>query len=103
MKNLSKEQAWGLGGHVAVSAVRYCLGRKNYIVSECQEWLCAIWDELPEKAKVTIQCDVEEAFRRHDEYDNRCSVKEYHCDRRNWERVRALWLTSVDHVYMCKL
>lgn len=94
MKNLTTEQAWGLGGHVAVSAVRYCLGRRTYIVSECQEWLCEIWDELPEKAKVIIQRDVEEAFHRDDEH--RCAGKEYRalgsdCDRRNWKQVRALW------------
>ena len=64
MKKLTPEQAWGLGGHVAASAVRYCLGRRTYIVSDCQEWLCEIWDKLPEKAQTIIQRDVEEAFKR---------------------------------------
>ena len=94
MKKLTHEQAWGIGGHVAVSAVRYCLGRRTYIVSECQEWLCEIWGELPEKAKTIIQRDVEQAFKNDDE--DRANGKDYRalgydCDRRCWEQVRKLW------------
>lgn len=94
MKKLTPEQAWGLNGLMAVSAVRYCLGRSTYIVSDCQEWLCDIWDKLPEKAQTIIQRDVEEAFKSDDE--DRASGKEYKtlgdgCDRSEWEQVRKLW------------
>lgn len=94
MKKLTPEQAWGRSGLMAVSAVRYCLGRRTYIVSDCQVWLCDIWDELPEKAQYIIQRDVEEAFQRDDE--DRANGKDYRalghdCDRRCWEQVRKLW------------
>lgn len=94
MKKLTPEQAWGRSGLMAVSAVRYCLGRRTYIVSDCQEWLCDIWDELPEKAQTIIQRDVEEAFKRDDE--DRANGKEHRalgdaCDMLCWEKVRALW------------
>lgn len=94
MKKITTEQAWGRSGLMAVSAVRYCLGRRTYIVSDCQVWLCEIWDKLPEKAQSIIQRDVEEAFKRDDE--DRAAGKDYRalgdaCDMRSWEKVRALW------------
>ena len=96
MKKITIEQVWGSSRLMAVAAVRYCLGRRTYIVSDCQKWLCAIWDKLPEKAKDIIQRDVEEAFKRDDE--DRANGKDYRvrtlgsdCDRRCWERVRKLW------------
>ena len=94
MKKLTPEQAWGRSGLMAVSAVRYCLGRSTYIVSDCQEWLCGAWEYLPENAKAIIQRDVEEAFKRDDE--DRESGRDYRalghdCDRRSWEKVRELW------------
>ena len=96
MKKITIEQAWGRSGLMAVSAVRYCLGRRTYIVSDCQVWLCEIWDKLPEKAKDIIQRDVEEAFKRDDE--DRANGKNYSvrtlgsdCDMRCWEQVRKLW------------
>lgn len=94
MKKLTPEQAWGFEGLMAVSAVRYCLGRRTYIVSDCQEWLCAIWDKLPEKAQAIIQRDVEEAFKRDDEAreSGKGHLELGHdCDRRCWEQVRKLW------------
>lgn len=94
MKKITIEQAWGFGGHMAVSAVRYCLCRRTYIVSDCEVWLYEIWDKLPEEAKAIIQRDVEEAFKRDDEA--RESGNGYRAlgrdfDRRRWERVRKLW------------
>lgn len=96
MKKITIDQAWGRGGVMAVSAVRYCLDRRTYIVSDCQEWLYEIWDKLPEKAKAIIRCDIEGAFRRDDE--DRANGKDYRdralgsdCDRRCWEKVRKLW------------
>lgn len=94
MKKLTPEQAWESSWAMAVAAVRYCLGRRTYIASDCQVWLCAIWDELPEKAQTIIQRDVEEAFKRDDE--DRANGNDYRalghdCDRRSWEQVRKLW------------
>ena len=94
MKKLTPEQAWVDSWTMAVAAVRYCLGRRTYIVSDCQEWLCEIWDELPEKAQTIIQRDVEEAFKRDDE--DCAAGKDYRalgdaCDMLCWKRVRKLW------------
>lgn len=94
MKSITTEEAWGFDGLMAVAAVRYCLGRRTYIVSDCRVWLYEMWDELPEKAKDIIQRDVEEAFKSDDE--DRAAGRDYRalghdCDRRSWEQVRALW------------
>lgn len=96
MKKLTPEQAWENNWTMAVAAVRYCLGRRTYIVSDCRVWLYEIWDKLPVKAKAIIQRDVEGAFRRDDE--DRAAGKDYRalggdCDRRDWEQVRKLWRT----------
>ena len=55
MKKLTPEQAWGLNGLMAVSAVRYCLGRRTYIISEYENQL-TVDDILAvmEKAKTII-------------------------------------------------
>lgn len=87
--------AWGRGDLMAIAAVRYCLGRKSYIVGDCASWLIAAWPHISESARKTIQRDVEEEFDRDDEARGRNA--EYKplgadCDRAGWERVRALWL-----------
>lgn len=79
---------------MVTAAVRYCLGRMTYIVSDCADWLIAIWPTLHDNTRTIIQRDIEEAFARDDEA--RADGREYKplgmdCDRAQWERVRRLW------------
>ena len=84
----------GRGDLMIVAAVRYCLGRMTYIVSDCADWLIHIWPTIDPKTQGIIRRDIEEAFARDDEY--RESGQEYKalghdCDRAQWLRVRKLW------------
>lgn len=94
MRCLTKQQAWGRDGLMALSAVRYCLGRKTYITGDCADWLIESWPFIPSNVQKLIWRDVEEAFTRDDEdrAENRPHKTLGHdCDRQNWERVRVLW------------
>ena len=94
MKKITIEQAWGRSGLMAVSAVRYCLGRSSYIVGDCADWLIEVWPLLSDSIKKTIQRDIEEAFDRDDDDREECRSSRalgMECDRREWERVRKLW------------
>jgi hypothetical protein len=86
--------AWGFGALMATAAVRYCLGRRTYIVGACVDWLEKVWPLLPEQCRVVIQRDVEEAVTSDD--DDRISGASYRhlgddCDRAEWLRARRLW------------
>ena len=94
MTEITKEQAWGDGGFIAVSAVRYALGRMTYVVEETADWVIANWDMLPLDSKNIIRRDIEKAFEK-DELArvNFLNLKPLgaDCDRKQWERVRVLW------------
>jgi hypothetical protein len=66
-----------------IDAVRYCIGRQSYQVAETAGWLVDNWDGLWLSVKNTIMRDLERAF----DSGNLGQT----CDRREWERVRALW------------
>lgn len=79
---------------VAIWAVRYCLGRMTYVSGECADWLVRHWPRLSDDTKRAIKLDIDEAFIADDKA--RASGQHYKplgwdCDRREWERVRALW------------
>lgn len=88
------EDAWGMYGLIATSAVRYCLGSMTYIVGSCADWLTRVWPTLPERAREIIRCDVEEAFAQDDKGRAEGGQRKcfgWDCDREQWERVRRLW------------
>lgn len=85
---------WGRDDMMAIAAVRYCLGRMTYIVSDCADWLIAHWPDICQNARIVIQRDVQDAFVEDD--DGRRRGESYRrlgmdCDRQQWERVRRLW------------
>lgn len=84
----------GRDGLMIIAAVRYCIGRMSYIVSDCVEWLIGIWPGLPERVKNIIKRDIDEAFKRDDEA-REYGIQDFplgmECDRQQWERVRNLW------------
>lgn len=80
-----------------IAAVRYCLGRMTYIVSDCADWLIHIWPALDERTRKVIQRDIEHAF----ELDGKARTESrpykplgMDQDRAQWERVRALWASE---------
>jgi hypothetical protein len=91
---LTKEQAWGRSGLMAIAAFRYCLGRRTYISGDCADWLVFMWNDFPPNIQSIIKRDLEEEFKRDDEA--RANGEQYKplgddCDRNEWERVRALY------------
>lgn len=92
---LTKEQAWGRDGLMALAAFRYCLGRMTYIVGDCADWIVSVWDELPPNIKQLIRRELEEAFKRDDEEraeGDQFKTLGHDCDRSEWGRVRKLYL-----------
>lgn len=93
---LTREQAWGWHNLMVISAFRYCLGRQTYVVRACANWLIDIWPLLTEQTQGVIRRDLEEEFQRDDEArarDEKHKPLGWDCDRKDWERVRALWRT----------
>ena len=91
---LSEQGAWGYEGLMALAAFRYCLGRMNYIVGDCERWIFENWEHFPEYVKKLIQREVEKEINRDDEA--RAEGREHKplghdCDRAAWIRVRSLW------------
>lgn len=86
--------AWGRDDLMAMAAVRYCLGRMSYIVSDCVEWLVFQWPHIKPECRKVIQRDIEEMFAKDD--DARAHGEEYKplgmdMDREQWEIARRLW------------
>ena len=61
MKN-TESSPWGWNQLMATAAVRYCLGRRTYIVSVCAEWLLDQWENFDQSTRDIIVRDIEEAF-----------------------------------------
>lgn len=85
---------YGRDNLMVIAAIRYCLGRMTYIVSDCADWIIENWNDWPESVRKIIQRDIDEAFVTDDEARN--DRREYlplgmDCDRQEWERVRKLW------------
>ena len=96
---LAQQGAWGWHNLMVVSAFRYCLGRMTYISRVCADWIIARWPDFPPNVQQLIRRELEEAFKKDDEDradpGNRF-FKElgWDCDRKEWERVRAMWASS---------
>lgn len=81
---------YGRGDLMAMAAVRYCLGRSTYIVSDCADWLVAVWPTLQPGMQAVIRRDIAEAIER-DDRDRQDGREHKHLgmdmDRRVWVRV----------------
>lgn len=85
---------YGRDDLMAIAAVRYCIGRRTYIVSDCATWLRTVWPTLRESARAVIARDICEAIEQDD-----CARAEGlsirylgdDCDRREWLSLRDLW------------
>ncbi len=82
------------GDLMKACSVRYCLGRKSYIVSECAGWIITNWNQWSPTLQKYIRDDVEREFKRHEDGDGRISGMSplgMECDIQEWKKVRALW------------
>lgn len=91
---MNPEKLYGRDHLMVIAAVRYCIGRMSYIVSDCADWIIANWNEWPANTREIIKRDIEDEFKRDDEA--RDDGREWRplgwdCDRKEWERVRRLW------------
>jgi hypothetical protein len=84
------EKTYGMNGLMITAAVRYCVGRRTYIVGECVDWILANWRDWPENVRTIIQRDLEGEFDRDAQVPNWNPLGD-DCDKREWERVRELW------------
>jgi hypothetical protein len=91
---------WGFNEIMVAAAVRYCLGRRTYIVHSCADWLIGQWAGFSAHTRELVQRDIEEEFTQDDasraEPTDNWIAGPVHplghdADRREWERVRALW------------
>jgi|688.fasta_scaffold223921_1 hypothetical protein len=88
-------KTYGMNGLMIISAVRYCIGRRSYIVSDCVDWILANWTDWPENVKTIIQRDLENEFERAAQNPDWKPLG-YDFDKREWEKVRALWRKERD-------
>jgi hypothetical protein len=91
------KQYW-CSSSMILAAVRYCLGRTSYIVCECADQIVELWPSLDGDTRRLIERDIETEFRRDDtsRAERLLHPPLHHplgmdMDRREWERVRALW------------
>ena len=66
-----------------INATRYCLGRQSYAVGEHCDILRRSWPYLRRSVREVIEADVERALT-----SGQVGMDQ---DRREWERVAALW------------
>jgi hypothetical protein len=83
-------KTYGMGGLMITAAFRYCLGRRTYIAGECVDWILANWNDWPENVQTIIQRDLEQEFERAEQNPDWNPLGD-DCDKREWEKVRALW------------
>ena len=80
-----------------INATRYALAHLTHGASETAQWLIENWDELDGVVKSQLRSDIEAELRQDDaaiqEGSTRRSVA-MEFDRREWEKVRALWEPS---------
>ena len=74
---------------MAMAAMRYCLGRRSYIVGACHEWLREVWPQLTTNSQNVILRDIVEALRDDLAGDQLDMVGWTHTARWMWESMAA--------------
>lgn len=79
-----------------LGAFRYYLGRRTYAVESFCDILRRDFPTLPERARVLIIGELDDAFKKDDAARISGTWKPLgdDCDREQWARVRALWIPS---------
>lgn len=81
-----KSQPWGHGDFVAISAMRYAMGRRSYIVSMTTEWIRLNWRDFDEEARRTMKRDLKEEIERTDRIPGNLGMD---FDEREWKNLYA--------------
>jgi len=81
-----------------LGAYHYYCGRMTYAVTDFTDLLIAEWPQFPSDLQDYIRKDLERTFVS-DDYSRKLAATPYHplgmdCDRRQWEKVRALWASN---------
>ncbi len=74
---------------MAMAAMRYCLGRRSYIVGACHEWLREVWAQLTTNSQNVILRDIVEALRDDLAGDQLDMVGWTHTARWMWESMAS--------------
>ena len=78
-----------------VGALRYYMGRQTYAVGNFCDLLLECWPHLDSSVRSLIQRDLEKQFELDDQErakgEKRMRWLGADCDRKQWEKVRALW------------
>ena len=78
-----------------LGAFRFYCGRMTYAVSDFCDLLRKEWPNLPEHTRSLIRAELEETFVRDDKFrpHDHYAPLGADCDRKEWEKVRAIWET----------
>jgi hypothetical protein len=80
---------------MALAALRYCLGRRSYIVSACHEWLREVWPQLTANSQNVILRDIVESLSDDLAGDQLDRVGWTHAARWMWESMPSAQRTWV--------
>lgn len=86
-----------------ISAFRYALGRRTFIVNTTTEWLLSNWDKLSINTKTIIQNEINTAFK-YDDITRQTEEKDYFFtlgtddDRKLWEKIKNYKVPTKDYV-----
>lgn len=77
-----------------LGSFRYYLGRQSYAVSDFCDLLVSQWNSIPDRCKVLIRKELNDAFIKDDEMRADPGRSSYYplgmdMDRRQWERVKS--------------
>lgn len=86
------QQPWGHGDFVAISAMRYALGRRSYIVGMTTEWIRWNWSAFGQEAKEIMKRDLKEEIERTDRIPGNLGMD---FDEREWRNLYTFMEQSV--------
>lgn len=78
---------------MVLAAFRYCLGRRTYIVSDCEAWLIQQWGNFTPSVQVLIEKELRQAAAQDEQARTDGDVWRPlgdGCDRESWLRVLAM-------------
>lgn len=84
---------FGRADLMVTAAFRYCLGRRTYIVSDCEAWLTQQWGNFSQNTRKLIERELREALAQ--DATARAGGDSWRllgdeCDRASWLRVLAM-------------
>lgn len=94
---MASPNPYGRAELMAIAAFRYCFGQRIFTTRDCVDWLIENWDSFRLQTRAIIRRELEEAFELDDAARRDVRGRNplwMDCDRRQWERVRALWAVN---------